>query len=62
VSWSTFSDGRYKTNIRNNVKGLEFIKLLQPITYTIDLNSLSQYYNKTRKSIDIDKDENLNKH
>ncbi len=61
VSWSTFSDGRYKTNIKNDVKGLEFIKLLQPVTYSIDVNSLNQYYNKNRKTNDIGNDENFEK-
>lgn len=34
VSWSTFSDLRLKNNILENVKGLEFITKLRPVTYT----------------------------
>jgi hypothetical protein len=38
-SWGSFnslSDARFKKNIRENVKGLEFILKLRPVTYTID--------------------------
>jgi hypothetical protein len=34
-SWTT-SDGRFKTNIKEEVKGLEFIKLLRPVVYNFD--------------------------
>ena len=40
VGWTTFSDGRYKSNIKNNVPGLEFITKLQPITYTLNTESI----------------------
>ena len=40
VNWSNFSDGRYKKNIKQNVPGLEFINMLQPITYTLDVSSI----------------------
>ena len=33
VSWSTFSDARIKTNIKEEVKGLDFIMRLKPVTY-----------------------------
>jgi len=49
VGWSTFSDGRYKKNIKEDVKGLSFINSLRPITYTVDINSLNAYYDKGRK-------------
>lgn len=39
VSWTSFSDGRIKKNIKENVKGLEFISLLRPITYQFDINA-----------------------
>lgn len=34
-SWTT-SDGRFKSNIKEEVKGLEFIKLLRPVMYNFD--------------------------
>lgn len=33
VNFSTFSDGRYKTDVEENVKGLDFIMQLRPVTY-----------------------------
>jgi hypothetical protein len=42
AGWSNFSDGRYKQDIKENVKGLEFIMKLRPITYRLNVNSLSQ--------------------
>jgi hypothetical protein len=37
VNWTTFSDARIKNNIEENVKGLEFINLLRPVTYHYDI-------------------------
>lgn len=48
VGWTTFSDGRYKTNVQEDVKGLAFIKKLRPVTYTVDIISL----NKNLKGFD----------
>lgn len=33
VGWSTFSDARIKSNIQEDVKGLDFITRLRPVTY-----------------------------
>ncbi|CAN5739026.1 hypothetical protein BH10BAC2_BH10BAC2_35240 [soil metagenome] len=49
VGWTNFSDGRYKKNIKENVKGLAFINSLRPVTYTVDINSLNAFYDKGRK-------------
>jgi hypothetical protein len=38
VGWSTFSDGRIKNKIQQNVPGLAFINLLNPVTYHFDLS------------------------
>jgi trimeric autotransporter adhesin len=42
VSWTTFSDGRFKINVQEDVKGLAFIKKLRPVTYTVDNVSLKR--------------------
>ena len=42
-AWSNLSDGRFKQNIKEDVKGLAFIMGLRPVTYTIDVPSLSTY-------------------
>jgi trimeric autotransporter adhesin len=40
--WTT-SDGRFKTNITEDVKGLEFIKLLRPVVYNFDANKFETF-------------------
>ena len=35
--WSLPSDGRFKTNVRNDVPGLDFIMGLRPVTYQFDV-------------------------
>ena len=42
ADWSNFSDGRYKKDVQENVKGLDFIMKLRPVTYRLDVTSLSQ--------------------
>src|SRR5436190_2983815 len=64
ADWSNFSDGRYKKDVQQNVKGLEFIMKLRPITYRLDLNALSkimkenngQEWNKQMKTAISDKE------
>ncbi len=36
VGWSSFSDGRFKKNIKENIPGLTFINQLRPISYNVD--------------------------
>lgn len=42
VSWSTYSDGRIKTNIQENVPGLAFINKLRPVTYHLDIHTQNE--------------------
>ena len=46
ANWTYFSDGRYKKNIKEDVKGLEFIMKLRPVTYQFDVFGLSSQLNK----------------
>ncbi len=41
ADWTNFSDQRYKTAVQENVKGLEFILKLRPVTYQLDINKLA---------------------
>jgi hypothetical protein len=41
-SWTT-SDGRFKTNVREQVKGLAFIKLLRPVIYNFDVERFEEF-------------------
>jgi trimeric autotransporter adhesin len=43
VSWSTFSDGRFKKDIKEDVSGLGFIKQLRPVSYTVDKNEVDKF-------------------
>ncbi|MEM8583144.1 MAG: tail fiber domain-containing protein, partial [Bacteroidota bacterium] len=38
--WTNFSDGRFKTNLQENVPGLAFIQGLRPVTYTLDVHGI----------------------
>ena len=49
VGWTSFSDGRFKKNVKENVPGLTFINMLKPVTYTVDVAGLSAYYDKKVK-------------
>ena len=48
VNWSVISDGRYKKNISEDVKGIDFIMRLRPVTYQLDVTGLSQQLNEGR--------------
>ncbi len=44
VSWSNLSDARFKRNIRTDeVKGLDFILKLQPVTYQFDIHKYNSW-------------------
>jgi len=43
VGWTTFSDGRFKQQVKEDIKGLDFINRLRPVTYIIDLPGLNNY-------------------
>lgn len=57
VGWTTLSDGRFKSNIKSNVPGLEFINKLNPITYTLNIDELTNFvYDDSLKSQQLYKD------
>ena len=43
ADWTNFSDVRYKRNIREGVKGLDFIMRLRPITYNLDVTGIRNH-------------------
>jgi hypothetical protein len=47
VGWTTLSDGRYKVDVSEDIKGLDFIKALRPVSYRFDLRKLDADRNKT---------------
>jgi hypothetical protein len=42
------SDARFKKNIQENVKGLDFVMALRPVTYNIDVTMLSAHLKEDR--------------
>ncbi len=53
VGYTTLSDGRFKKNIQDNVKGIEFIMKLRPVMYQLNINALNQKLNKSNAVNDI---------
>ncbi|MCD4695194.1 MAG: tail fiber domain-containing protein, partial [Bacteroidales bacterium] len=43
VNWSVYSDERFKKNVNENVRGLDFIMNLRPVTYQWDIQQLDGY-------------------
>jgi len=43
VGWSTYSDKRFKTNVRQNISGLDFIMKLEPVSYQWDVKKLDNF-------------------
>lgn len=43
VNWSIISDGRFKTNIQQNIPGLNFINQLKPVSYNYDIIAYNNY-------------------
>jgi len=48
VSFTTYSDERFKANIKPQVHGLDFINKLIPIVYTIDIDRLNHFMYGTK--------------
>ena len=50
ANWTNLSDGRFKTNVKEDVVGLDFIMKLRPVSYNIDLEALAKF-KKTPENI-----------
>jgi trimeric autotransporter adhesin len=49
AAWTNVSDGRFKTNIKENVPGLAFINQLRPVTYHLKATALDQFLHSNSK-------------
>ncbi|WP_033956694.1 tail fiber domain-containing protein [Psychroserpens jangbogonensis] len=58
ANWSNFSDGRLKTNIKEDIAGLDFIKKLRPVSYNLDMNAIARF-EKTPDSLRLKDAEKL---
>ncbi|MBK9273946.1 MAG: tail fiber domain-containing protein [Flavobacteriales bacterium] len=43
ANWSNLSDGRFKSDVRENVAGLDFVLKLRPVTYHLDMEALAGF-------------------
>jgi len=41
-NWTNVSDGRFKSNVKADVPGLDFINRLRPVSYTLDRDKIRQ--------------------
>jgi hypothetical protein len=53
VGFTNLSDGRYKRNIGQEVKGLDFILKLRPVTYQMDIAELNRKLNPAAKTDEL---------
>jgi hypothetical protein len=47
--WSNISDGRFKKNVSEDVKGIDFIMKLRPVKYQLDVQGISNFLNESRE-------------
>jgi trimeric autotransporter adhesin len=53
VNWSVLSDGRYKKDVAENVKGLDFIMKLRPVTYAYDFDKMNSTESYSAEDLSI---------
>jgi len=58
ANWTNVSDGRFKTNVKENVQGLDFIMKLRPVTYNLDMDAIAGF-NKTPDTLRLNESERL---
>ncbi len=54
-AYVTVSDKRFKFNVQDDVRGLDFITRLRPVTYNFDTEKLDAYMNAGNKNFDPSK-------
>ncbi|MFZ4059302.1 MAG: tail fiber domain-containing protein, partial [Ferruginibacter sp.] len=59
AGWTNVSDGRYKKDIVEDVKGLDFILKLRPVTYLFNFDKLQEEANAGKSASNIKDDEAL---
>lgn len=59
AAWTNLSDGRFKTDVIENVVGIDFIRLLRPVTYRRDMQAIDDWWHDnygTRDTANIETD------
>jgi len=59
VAWTVFSDGRFKKDVKEDVSGLEFIRQLRPVSYTVDNAALNKFLHVRDSSINSSQAKNV---
>lgn len=44
VAWSNLSDGRFKTDLKNDVPGLDFVNQINPVSYFVDKEAVDKFF------------------
>lgn len=44
VNWTATSDGRFKSNVQENIPGLDFIRALRPVSYQLNGEEIQKFY------------------
>jgi hypothetical protein len=57
VPFTSPSDGRFKFNVQENVKGLNFILQLRPVTYQFDVQRFDNELRSSTKQVTLSKEE-----
>lgn len=58
ANWTNVSDRRFKTNIKEDIVGLDFILKLRPVSYQLDMDAIAKY-NNTPDSLRLKEAERL---
>jgi len=53
VNWTNVSDARFKSNIEEDVVGLDFIKKLKPVTYNLQLSEIDDFFAENHNETDV---------
>lgn len=56
VNWGTASDGRMKKAVQEDIKGLDFILQLRPVSYQVDAVKLDRFLRKGMDAVSKSKD------
>lgn len=51
TTWSNVSDGRFKTNVKENVPGISFISALRPVTYNLKAKALDEFQHQGTEKV-----------
>ena len=44
TNWTNISDSRFKKNVQEDVKGLDFVMALRPVSYNLDLHAVENFF------------------